>query len=232
MAAAQHAGYVLAMPRYPVVLFDLDGTLINSVRLILDSYHHAMRALGLPPRADEEWLRGLGTPLRVQFAEYEDGTGRMERLIAAYREYNLAHHDAAITVYDGVVPVVRALGGAGRRLALVTSKNRAGAERGLRLAGLDALFGVIVGADDVAQPKPHPEPVLRALDQLGARAGEAIFVGDSVHDMHAGRAAGVATAAVLWGPFDRATLAPSAPDHWLAQPADLLALLEVSGATP
>ena len=96
--------------------------------------------------------------------------------------------------------------------------------RGLKVAGLEAAFGVIVGADDVKHPKPHPEPVLSALQQVGAQPGEAVFIGDSRHDLESGRAAGVKTAAALWGPFDRAHLADLEPDYWLKHPDDILAL--------
>ena len=91
------------MAAIQTVLFDLDGTLIDSVRLILDSYHHTLAAHGLPPRTDEDWLRGVGTPLSVQFAEWRDDRGTLEAMIATYREYNLAHHDRMVTVYPGVV---------------------------------------------------------------------------------------------------------------------------------
>jgi pyrophosphatase PpaX len=80
---------------------------------------------------------------------------------------------------------------------------------------------VIVGADDVTHPKPHPEPVRTALERLGARAADAVFIGDSRHDIECGRAAGVRTAAALWGPFDRSHLEDLRPDYWLERPADL-----------
>jgi len=205
------------------MLFDLDGTLIDSVRLILDSYHHTLAAHGIPPRTDDDWLRGLGTPLRVQFAEWRDDPG-LEAMIATYREYNLFHHDQCVTPYPGIVEAVRAVREAGVRTGLVTSKNRPGAERGLRLCELESLMEVIVGADDVTNPKPHPEPVERALQMLGAAHDGAVYVGDSVHDMESGRAAGVRTAAVLWGPFQRSELERTAPDYWLERPSDLIAL--------
>ena len=214
------------MPRYPAILFDLDGTLLDSVRLILDSYHHTLANHGLPARDDDHWLAGLGTPLRVQFREWGDDPARIEAMVLTYREYNLTHHDQQVRPYPGVVEMVGAVRASGRRTALVTSKNREGASRGLRVIGLDDAMEVIVGADDVVNPKPHPEPVHRALEALGVAPEDALFVGDSLHDMHSGRAAGTATAAVLWGPFDRAHLEPSAPDHWLAEPGDLLRLLE------
>jgi pyrophosphatase PpaX len=206
-------------------LFDLDGTLIDSVRLILDSYHYTMRKHHLPLHSDAEWLAGLGTPLRVQFAPWAETPERMAELIASYREYNLANHDAQVTAYPGVVEAVRELHRRGIRLGLVTSKNRSGAEQGLKVAGLEGIFPVIVGADDVTNPKPHPEPVLQALDRLGVSASETIYLGDSTHDMESGRAAGVTTAAVLWGPFTRQQLAHTKPDHWLERPREMLELV-------
>jgi pyrophosphatase PpaX len=210
------------------VLFDLDGTLIDSVRLILDSYHHTLAAHGLPPRTDEEWLEGVGTPLAAQFAAWRDDIETLEALIATYREYNLKHHDRMVTVYPGVVDVVKALKDDGVATGLVTSKNRSGALRGLTLAKLEALMDVLVCADEVDNPKPHPEPVEKAVRLLGADPGGTIYVGDSIHDMRSGRAAGVRTAAVLWGPFGRSHLEGAEPDYWLELPDDLLKLVRAS----
>ena len=213
------------MPPLQTFLFDLDGTLIDSVRLILDSYHHTLAAHGLPPRSDDEWLRGVGTPLTAQLAEWRD-SGLLDALVATYREYNLAHHDRMVTVYPGVVAAVTAIRRAGRATGLVTSKNRSGALRGLTLAKLEQLMDVLVCADEVTNPKPHPEPVQKALVLLGADAGKSVYVGDSIHDMMSGRAAGVRTAAALWGPFGREHLEGATPDYWLERPEDLLRLLE------
>ena len=94
------------MAAIQTVLFDLDGTLIDSIRLILDSYHHTLAVHGLPPRSDEEWLRGVGTPLHVQFAEWRHERDQLDAMIATYRAYNLAHHDRMVTVYPGVVPAI------------------------------------------------------------------------------------------------------------------------------
>ena len=216
------------MPAIRTVLFDLDGTLIDSVRLILDSYHHTLAAHGLPARTDEEWLAGIGTPLTAQFADWLDEAGTLEALIATYREYNLKHHDRMVTVYPGVVDVVQALKADGIATGLVTSKNRSGALRGLTLATLEAQMDVLVCADEVENPKPHPEPVEKAMRLLHADPGSTVYVGDSIHDMRSGRAAGVRTAAVLWGPFGRSHLEGAEPDYWLGRPEELLRLVRES----
>ncbi|MEP7175231.1 MAG: HAD-IA family hydrolase [Gemmatimonadales bacterium] len=207
------------------VLFDLDGTLIDSVRLILDSYHHTLAAHGYPPRTDEDWLRGVGTPLTVQLAEWGHDPVTLDAMIATYREYNLTHHDRMVTVYPGVVAAIEAIRAAGLRTGLVTSKNRKGAMRGLSLVKLDTGMDVLVCADEVTNPKPHPEPVEKAMALLGADPGSTVYVGDSIHDMVSGRAAGVRTAAALWGPFGRSHLEDATPDYWLETPADLLSLI-------
>jgi pyrophosphatase PpaX len=219
------------MPKLRTVLFDLDGTLIDSVRLILDSYHHTLAAHGLPPRTDEEWLEGVGTPLTAQFGALEETAGMLDALIATYREYNLKHHDRMVTVYPGVVDVVRVLKNEGIATGLVTSKNRSGAVRGLALAQLESLMDVLVCADEVQNPKPHPEPVEKAVRLLDADPTSTIYVGDSIHDMRSGRAAGVWTAAVLWGPFGRSHLEGAQPDHWLERPEELLTLVRQERAT-
>jgi pyrophosphatase PpaX len=216
------------MPRIQAVLFDLDGTLIDSIRLILDSYHHTLTQHNLPARTDEDWLKGVGTPLSVQFSEWRESPEILEAMIATYREYNLKHHDDMVTVYPGVLEAVREIKAAGTQTGLVTSKNRPGALRGLKLVGLEALMDVLVCADEVINPKPHPEPVEKAVALLGADPASTVYVGDSIHDMHSGRAAGVKTAAALWGPFGRSHLESASPDYWLETPRDLVRLIAES----
>ena len=147
-------------------------------------------------------------------------------MVQTYRTYNLTHHDALVKPYEGVVDEIRRLKDSGKRLGVVTSKLRDGAMRGLRVSGLDEAFDVVIGCDDVTHSKPHPEPVLKAVAALGVKKESTVFVGDSRHDMESGRAAGVKTAAVLWGPFDRAYLEDLSPDYWLEKPQDLRELYE------
>jgi pyrophosphatase PpaX len=204
-------------------LFDLDGTLLDSIDLIMQSYRHTMLVhRGTAPN-DAVWLAGLGTPLRVQFAGVSDDPAEIEAMVATYRDYNLANHDQMVRPFEGIVPALTALATRGS-LGLVTSKFRDGALRGLKVLGLEEHIRVIVGADDVRRPKPDAEPVRLAMERLEADPATTVFVGDSPHDLTAGRAAGVRTAAVLWGPFPRELLAAQAPDYWIQSPPELTTL--------
>ncbi len=213
------------MPRFDAVLFDLDGTLLDSIELILASYHHTIRVHGLPPQTDAAILDGLGTPLEAQLSRWTDDAASVPQMVETYRSHNLAIHDEMVRPYPGVSEIVHGLRDAGAKLAVVTSKRRDGTRRGLSVLGLSEVFDELVCADDVTRAKPHPEPVERALARLGVTPERAVFVGDSTHDMRAGRAAGVRTAAVLWGPFTREALAPTEPDHVVRTAAELAALL-------
>lgn len=210
--------------RYTTYLFDLDGTLIDSISLIMESFRHAMRTeLGADPSPEQEtrWRAGFGIPLRPQLANFARTPDETNAMVDAYRDYTHAHHDRLVTPYPGITEVITHLAGTGVRLAIVTSKTHALARRGLETAGLSRYFDVLIGMDDVAEHKPHPEPVLTALERLAADASDAVFVGDSPHDVIAGHAAGVHTAAALWGPFARAALAEESPRHWLSMPAEI-----------
>ncbi len=206
------------------ILFDLDGTLIDSVELILRSKTYAFESRGLAAPSDAEWLRWLGTPLRDTFERFADSPAEVDRFIAAYREFQLEHHDRLLRPYAGASETLEALRDAGHPIGIVTSKSVELSERGLDHVGLLEFVETIVGADSTEKHKPDPEPVLLGLERLGASADRALFVGDSVHDMYAGNAAGVATVAALWGPFTRQDLLPSTPRYYLDHVGDLPAL--------
>jgi pyrophosphatase PpaX len=174
---------------------------------------------------DSEWIAGLGTPLRVAFRRFTDDPDELQRMIATYRDWNLAHHDEMVRRFPGAVEAVRAIKARGARLAIVTSKNRHGVERGLALCGFDGLFDTIVTSDDLEASKPDPAPVLAALAGLGTSAEDALLVGDSPHDIAAGRNAGTRTAACLWGPFERDRLAAERPDYYVGSFEELAQLV-------
>ena len=207
------------------VLLDLDGTLVDSVEFILACARHAFT--GYPGRVptDAEWSALIGMPLRQCVASFAE-PGDVDRLVARYREHQLAHHDDLTRAFEGVPDVLRRLHARGHPLALVTGKSTSLAQRSLAVVGLDRMIPVVVGADSCPGHKPDPEPVLLALSLLDYPAERAIFVGDSVHDMAAGRAAGVTTVAALWGASTREMLEPGAPDFWMESMAELPGLVE------
>ena len=218
------------MPRNPrpplAVLFDLDGTLIDSIALILGSARYAFEGFDGRSPDDAEWLTGVGIPLRTMMRRYAPDEPAVDALIARYREHQGIHHDRLVRCYDGVVDTLAELCRRGHSMALVTSKGDVLSRRALRLVGIDGFIQEIVSCDSTERHKPDPQPVVLALDRLGATADRAVFIGDSVHDMSAGNAAGVTTIAALWGPFSRADLEPSRPTHYMNAIGDLPSLLD------
>jgi pyrophosphatase PpaX len=210
------------------VLFDLDGTLIDSIELILNSARHAFQQSGRDTPSDDEWLTGVGMPLVTMFRKYATDEADVDVLISKYREYQLEHHDRLVRCYDQVVDTVDSLRAAGHPLAIVTSKTGWLAKRGLDLVGLGEHFDTIVGCDICERHKPDPEPVRLALTSLGYEPDEAVFVGDSVHDMAAGRAAGMKAIGALWGPSEREDLQRAGADALADHPLDLLTVLGVT----
>lgn len=213
------------MPEIRAVLYDFDGTLADSTDLIMRCYRHTMHThLGrVPP--DEDWLSGFGMTLESQLARFARDDAESLAMLDTYRTYQNTIHDDLLRPFSGAVETVAELDRRGYRLAIVTSKHRRSALRGIELCGIVSHFDAIVTPEDVRQPKPHPEPVLFALEKLGVAPEEALFVGDSPHDIAAGRAAGTRTAAALWGPFPRQALEDARPDAFLGEQRDVLRLL-------
>ena len=211
--------------RFPTVLFDFDGTLVDSIELILESYRHTLRVHRGQTPGDDVWLEGLGTPLRVQFRHFTDDPAEIQAMIATYREWNLANHDRMVRPFPGAVETVTALRDRKVRLGIVTSKNLDGLQKGLSLCGFDGMFEALVTSDSMEASKPDPAPVRAAIAQLDGRSDSTLVVGDSPHDIRAGNLAGARTAACMWGPFPRERLALERPDHWLHRFSDLLNLI-------
>lgn len=213
------------MERAPV-LFDLDGTLVDTIELLVSSMRFAFAEHDGPRPTDREWITGIGTPLVTQFRAWARDDAEVEGFVARYRVWQAAHHDRLTHAYPGARETLVALRDRGHPIAVVTSKISAGAHRTLAQGGLRDLVDVIVGADDTARHKPDPEPVLVALARVDRPADRAVFVGDSPHDIRAGNAAGVATGAALWGPFPRSELTDAAPSHFVARIEDVCSLVE------
>ncbi len=214
---------------FGTVLFDLDGTLIDSTELIVESYRYTLnRVAGVGvERADV--IRGFGTPLIENLQRLSPKPELVREMMDVYSEYNERRHDELVRPFPHAVEAAKELVADGRRLAIVTGKRRKYALLGIQLAGLASAFPVVITPESTSRGKPHPDPIEAALRALEAPPSDAVMVGDSPHDMTAARAAGVVSAAALWGPFERSQLEPSRPDYWLTTGAELLL---VAGAAP
>jgi pyrophosphatase PpaX len=221
-----------------VILFDFDGTLVNTTPLILHSFRATWQQSFGFTLDDGVYINTFGTLLHTALQQLTqqcveagrinpiiDLATKADELLLTYRAINLAHHDALSEPFAEVHETVVELKKRGLRLGIVSSKLRAGVERGLRLFALEEFFDVIIAADDVTRHKPHPEPLWRALERFEAPHYTALYVGDSIHDIAAGHAANIATAAAAWGPFPRAELEALQPNYVLESPGELLKLL-------
>jgi pyrophosphatase PpaX len=205
-----------------VLLFDLDGTLIDTIEMIMSSARYATKTVLGEALPDDVLRHNIGVPLVAQMEEY--APGRSAELLRVYREHNARVHDDMIREFPGVDETLRTLSTAGYRMGIVTSKSRPVAQRGLDHFGLGELFEVLVGYEDTEIHKPDACPVLEAASRFGVPVGQCLYCGDSPHDMDAGIAAGALTAAAKWGPFAERVLEPG-PDYALEAPGDLVDLL-------
>jgi len=216
---------------YDPVIFDLDGTVVDTVELIRESFRYSVRTVLGREFPDEHILAGVGQPLMTQMRRLSEE--HAQELFDVYREYNHRRHDELIRGYDGMRELLEGLRAAGRRLGIVTSKSRDTTQMAFAAVRLGDYFDAVVTASDSAEHKPSPAPLRLCLERLGgAVVGLGpIYVGDSPVDIVAGRAAGMATAAVDWGVFSREELLAVEPDFYVATPAELLALC-LDGAAP
>ncbi len=197
--------------RFPVVLFDLDGTVVDSGAIILASMRHAAKeVLGIEPPDEELMAAGGGPGLEAQMRAL--APDRVEELVTVYREHNEPLHDELVCC-DGIDDVLVRPKDEGRRLAIVTAKRRATVELAFARVPLRHLFETVVGGDETQRHKPHPEPLLLAAERMHAEPGECAYVGDSPFDIRAARAAGMHAVAVTWGGIhDREKLEREEPD--------------------
>jgi pyrophosphatase PpaX len=183
--------------RFSTVLFDLDGTLIDSGKMILASFQHAARTVLGADVPDEQVLAAVGGPGLYEQMRMLD-PARVDELVACYREHNEPLH-AELEPCRGIEGVLDRLQAEGRQLGIVTAKGRPTLDLAFAVLPLEPFFSVVVTADQTERHKPHPDPILLALDRLGAPAESAAYVGDSPFDVAAAKAAGVHAVAVTWG---------------------------------
>jgi len=211
--------------RFPVVLFDLDGTLIDSGPIILASMQHAVRTvLGreIPPAELQMSIGGQGIVAQMTAINAEHA----DELLEAYKDHNDGLHET-LEAFDDLLALLPGLKVEGRKLGIVTAKRHRTV--GLALARFPALasaFDVVVGFEDTERHKPDAEPVLLAVERLGGSPEDAVYVGDSPFDIAAAKAAGVFAVAVGWGgihPDER--LLAEEPDAFVQTPEELLGVI-------
>ena len=209
--------------RFPVVLFDFDGTIVDSGAMILASFRHATKTVLDRDLSDAELLAAVGTPLREQMRLFD--AERADELVDVYRAHNEPLHEA-LEPCEGMVDALRRLKREGRRLGIVTAKRRGTVELAFAVLPLRDYFDIVVAAEDSDRHKPAPDPLLIALDRLDAQRSETAYVGDSPFDVAAARAAGVFAVAVTWGGIhSHESLRAQSPDAIVSTPEELLDVL-------
>ncbi|MDN7247295.1 pyrophosphatase PpaX [Planococcus shenhongbingii] len=204
------------------LLFDFDGTLLDTNELIIQTFLSVLDE-HFPGRFErQEVLHFIGPSLEQTFTAF--APERTAELTEQYRAINKTLHDELVTEYDGVAETLRLLKNRGLKMAIVSTKRGASIKHGLELMGVGNIFDVIVSLDEVKEPKPDPEPILLALEQLNAAPGEALMIGDNSHDIEGGQNAGVRTAGVAWSVKGEEFLAGFNPDYMLQHISDLLHL--------
>ncbi len=207
------------------ILFDLDGTLIDSIELIVRSFQHTTATHCGTPLAREAIIPTIGRALAGELERIVPGNGAA--LLATYRTFMFANHDAFVTVYPGVFAMLATIRARGILTGIVTSKARLSTAPTFERFLLDRAMSVVVVEDDTARHKPHPDPLLHATAALDLPPAACWYIGDSTHDMVAARAAGMTGIGAAWGPYARADLAPLAAAI-ADTPADVLALLDTA----
>jgi pyrophosphatase PpaX len=195
----------------PVVLFDLDGTVVDSGAIILASMRHATREVLGRDFEDAELMQAVGGPgLEAQMAVF--APERVDELVRVYRAHNEPLHDE-LEACAGMEDVLVRLHEQGRRLGVVTAKRRSTVELAFASVPLAHLFETVVGGDETEKHKPNPEPLLLAAMRMRVEPGDCAYVGDSPFDIRAAKAAGMVAVAVTWGRIhDRAKLESEAPN--------------------
>jgi phosphoglycolate phosphatase len=197
--------------RFRFVVFDWDGTLADSTAIIADALQLACRDIGepVPAAADARYVIGLGLADALRHVAPGLPVERYPDLVARYRHHYIAR-DSSIPLFAGVREMLAELEAAGFVLGLATGKSRAGLDHALAQHGIGAHFAATRCADE-GFPKPHPDMLLRLMDQVGVGPGDTLMIGDTTHDLLLARNAGVAALAVAYGAHEAAGLAQQRP---------------------
>jgi pyrophosphatase PpaX len=207
------------------VLFDLDGTIVDTNELIIESFLHVLNDKLAMQVTRDQLIPQMGGPLVNQF-QYFTGLSNVDQHVADYRAYNLIRHDEMVRVFPYVIEVVQAFAKHGVKMGVVTTKMRDTTTRVLRMFDLLPYMQTVITLEDVEHAKPHPEPLLRALNAIQAVAEETVMVGDSSFDIVSAQQAGAWSAGVAWSLKGAEFLAGYKPD-WILK--DMRELYDIVG---
>ena len=207
--------------RYPLIVFDWDGTLLDSTGGIADCIQAAARDLHLPVPAREtaSHVIGLGLQASLRTAVPSLPEDQYREFAEAYRRHFLARQ-GSMALFPGVREMLQELHGAGHRLAVATGKSRRGLDHALESTALRRMFAASRCADET-DPKPHPAMLLELMEQLRVAPAQALMIGDTSHDLEMARSAGVDAVAVAYGAHPGETLRALAPRACVADVAQL-----------
>lgn len=208
------------------LLFDFDGTLLNTNDLIIQTFMHVLEERFPGQYSPKDCIKFIGPSLKETFEQITPN--EVDQMIYNYRKWNHEHHDELATEFEGVTETLQQLYDLGIRMVIVSTKQRETIERGLQLMGAAHFFEFWIGIDDVEHVKPHPEPVLKAIEKLGVAKEDVLMIGDNYHDIEAGKNAGVKTAGVAWSIKGEAFLRKYNPDYMLQRMEDLLPIVKES----
>lgn len=211
-----------------LIIFDFDGTLADTTGVILATYRATIKQLGLPPRSDDECRATIGLPLKEGFrALYTDySEERLDLCVATYRNiFNEIKQTIKPRLFAGVKETLKKLKEHGFVMSVASSRSHASLVEYCETCGIDDMFSLILGADDVYRAKPDPEPVLFTLRKLGAKANDTVVVGDMPVDIAMGKGAGCTTVGVSYGNSSRNELMECGADYVVDKFADLSGLL-------
>lgn len=206
------------------ILFDLDGTLLDTNELIQKSFEYTFEYFGYS-FTKEEILQFNGPPLMETFSKVNPDLA--EEMVKVYRKHNHENHEKYVKLFPNVKETLDVLKENGKKLAIVTAKMRSGVELGLQLTKIKQYFDAIVTIDDVKNPKPHPEPVLKAMSELDVEKDESIMVGDNYHDIESGKNAGIKTVGVAWSVKGEDYLRQFKPTYMIDDMKDLIPIVGV-----
>lgn len=212
-------------PRWPAVIFDLDGTVLDSSEIVVAALNQARADHDLAPVSAARIRDGIGLPLRGMVAMLSQPGEDVDAITASYRTHYIRLAPLHESAFDGMEALIADLSAAGAALGIATGKSQHGADNAAGRHGLGQWIPAVHGIIPGTPGKPDPAVLRRALADLDVSAEQAVFIGDTTYDMTLAAAIGVATIGVLWGVHDEAALRGAEAGHIVSTVAELRALL-------